>query len=402
MQQLPNVFLIDEAPTGQGFDRQLFAAACNVVGVYGYGQQTLEHLGRSDYDVVVVTVREPLARALRAVEMAALGSNGRPVVTYIENLASAPYRLMRQVLRAGASDVFSEPIRPNEIVEVLTRANIVARERRALKEAQAVLPGDVTIVLGAKGGTGKTTLALNLAYGHATLSSDRIVLVDVDPQLGGVPALLDPAKFRPMAPTQLDFLDEQTVNLLQSHDVYSYGPLTIVRLGEASEEDEADQNRIARLLRELSRAFDYTYVDTPSPWTSDVQEALPAANLILFTVIPDLSTIVNARPVLTTGRQAPLFNDKTKVVVNRANMPNALRKESIEEGLGLPVIWQIPTDPAFVQAAQLGVPVVESLPKSQAAQRTLELLYAISGAEKQKSQPGLLGRIVSRRNGHGE
>jgi hypothetical protein len=58
-------------------------------------------------------------------------------------------------------------------------------------------------------------------------------------------------------------------------------------------------------------------------------------------------------------------------------------------------MWQIPTDPAIVQAAQLGVPLVQSLPNSQAAQRIFDLLYAISGA-KRKPRLGTLARIVGR------
>jgi hypothetical protein len=36
------------------------------------------------------------------------------------------------------------------------------------------------------------------------------------------------------------------------------------------------------------------------------QEAIGTATLILFTVIPDLSTLVNARTILTSARETPL------------------------------------------------------------------------------------------------
>jgi pilus assembly protein CpaE len=399
MQRTLNVVLIDEAPTGQGFDRHLYAAGCNVVGVFGYGRQTAEHLRRPDYDVIVVAVRQPLIRSLRAVEMATLVSDGRPVVTYIDNLAAAPFQLMRQVMRAGAADAFSEPVRPTELMELLWRAILVAdRHRLALRGGvdEVIAPGDITVVFGAKGGTGKTTLSLNLAYGQSILSDERVALVDLDPQLGGVPALLDPTNFRQVSPATLtSFLDERLADKLENHIVYSFGPLTIIRLGDESEGTVVESGAVTNLLEELSLAFDHVYVDSPAPWTPQVQEALGSATLILFTVIPDLSTLVNARTILTSARETPLFNDKAKVIVNQATMQGALRREAIEEGLGLPVMWQIPTDPAIVQAAQLGVPLVQSLPNSQAAQRIFDLLYAISGA-KRKPRLGTLARIVGR------
>ena len=397
MQRALNVILIDEPASGQGFDRHLYAAGCNVVGVFGYGRQTVEHLRKPDYDVIVVAVRQPLIRSLRAVEMATLVSDGRPVVTYIDNLAAAPVQLMRQVMRAGAADAFSDPVRPTELMELLWRAILVAdRHRLAMRGGvdEVIAPGDITVVFGAKGGTGKTTLSLNLAYGQAILSDERVALLDLDPQLGGVPALLDPMNFRQVSPATLSsFLDERLSDLLENHLVYSYGPLTVIRLGDESEASEPDL--VTRLLEELSLAFDHLYVDSPAPWTSQVQEALGAATLVLFTVIPDLSTLINARNILTSARETPLFNDKAKVIVNQATMPGALRREAIEEGLGLPVMWQIPTDPAIVQAAQLGIPLVQSLPNSPAAQRIFDLLYTISGAKRQP-RLGRLARIMGR------
>ena len=393
MQRTLNVLLIDEAPTGQGFDRQLYAAGCNVIGVFGYGRQTVEHLRRRDYDVIVVVVRQPLIRSLRAVEMAALVSDGRPVVTFIDNLASAPFQLARQVMRAGAADAFSDSTKPGDLMELLWRAILVADRRRlALRGGvdEVIAPGEITVVFGAKGGTGKTTLALNLAYGQAMLSDERVALLDLDPQPGGIPALLDPANFRQISPTTLSsFLDERLADLLENHLVYSYGPLTIIRV-ESGTEEAPEPEEVLRLIEELSLAFDHMYVDCPAPMTPAAQQALGAATLVLFTVIPDMQALITARTVLAAARETPLFNDKAKVIVNQATMANALKREAIEEGLGLPVMWEIPTDPAVVQAAQIGIPLVQSVPGSPATQRIFDLLYAISGARR----PPRLGRVA--------
>src|SRR3972149_8049813 len=71
-------------------------------------------------------------------------------------------------------------------------------------------------------------------------------------------------------------------------------------------------------------------------------------------------------------------------------MAKALKREAIEEGLGLPVMWEIPTDPAVVQAAQIGPPLVQGVPAPPAPQRIFDLLYAISGARR----PPRLGRVA--------
>lgn len=396
-----NVVLLDEAPRGQSLERLLLESGCNLVGSFGYSLRVEEHLRKLEYDVALVAVREPLVRALRAVEFVALINSDRPVLAYVDrNLRVPVFELAREIMRAGAWDMFTQPIKPMELFDLLWRATSL-RDRRLLARRsgmeEVIPPGHITTVFGGRGGTGKSTLALNLSYGHAKMTNERILLVDTDSQRGGVTAFLDPQVVRSVPPLSLSsFLDEDICDALEQYAIYSFGPLTILRLSEGDQEvSSLIQEDGVSLLDKLSLFYDHIYVDTPPSWSPEVQESVRSASLALFVVHPAVDYLIASKNVLERAREITFFTEKVKVVINQADTPGALSREAVEDATGLPVIWQIPRDPSAVTAGRLGIPLVESLPRSKAAQSILGLLYAIAGVRRPPAG-GPLARLFGR------
>ncbi|WP_430332004.1 AAA family ATPase [Rhodococcus sp. ACT016] len=96
-------------------------------------------------------------------------------------------------MRAGVRDVMSPEADIPDIRVVLDRAASAALARRKNADGQSdqqAAQGKIIVVASPKGGTGKTTIATNIAVGLASAAPHSAVLVDLDVQFGDVASAL--------------------------------------------------------------------------------------------------------------------------------------------------------------------------------------------------------------------
>lgn len=139
-----------------------------------------------------------------------------------------------------------------------------------------------------KGGVGKTTLAVNLAWCAATLSARRTLLWDLDPQaastflLSGAPAARDAAQSaftkdvtlaKLIRPTGIDRLD-----LIGADSSLRGLDLTFHELDK--------KKRLAKLLESVADDYDRVILDCPPGLTETSEQVMRAADLIVVPVIP--------------------------------------------------------------------------------------------------------------------
>lgn len=145
----------------------------------------------------------------------------------------------------------------------------------------------VIAIYSLKGGVGKTTLAVNLAWCAATLSARRTLLWDLDPQAAST------------------FLLGGTRGKVQAQSVFTKD-IEPSRLAHASGIERLDligadaslrgldllfheldkKKRLAKLLGQLDRAYDRMLLDCPPGLTETSEQVMRAADLIVVPVIP--------------------------------------------------------------------------------------------------------------------
>jgi chromosome partitioning protein len=146
----------------------------------------------------------------------------------------------------------------------------------------------VIAVYNLKGGVGKTTLAVNLAWSAAVQSARRTLLWDLDPQasatflLGAGRAQKDSARSvfekdvapeKLIHPTPIPGLDLLGADIsLRSLDSFLF------TLGK--------KKRLTRLLEALDKSYDRIILDCPPGLTETSEQVMRAADLILVPVIP--------------------------------------------------------------------------------------------------------------------
>lgn len=401
MARNPRVIVIDQDQVARSEVQKMLAlSGFAVLGEAGYGIEAVSLAKETEPDVVIISVEEPVVRALQTVEAVADLLPQSPIVTYssIKDPAS-----IRKAMLAGVSDYLITPVREEELINSVH--NVLAQEerRRARICGEADEPvacGTVLTVFGAKGGIGKTTIATNLATALVQKTGQSVVIVDLDTRFGDVAILMDMPVERSIADLALP---EEEINrdLLQDC-IYTHNMGVTILPAPVRPTDwrSVHAGHIERVVTLLAQTYDYVILDTPGTFNDIVARALELATLVLLVATVDMASLKDTLLAIDMLRSWNYPQEKVKLVINATNEASNVQPQEVKRMLGREVFWSIPYDRNISTATQLGMPVVVTRPNSKAAESLIEMAYALSGVRQQQQQQqqkqgtkGLLGRI---------
>ncbi len=145
----------------------------------------------------------------------------------------------------------------------------------------------IVAVYSAKGGVGKTTLAVNLAWASAVLSKRRTLLWDLDAQ-GGASYILGQqpgAKSVKSGITHNDDLSAM-VRASSSEGIDILPADESLRMLDVALHDLGKRKRIAKIATDLGADYDRVIIDAPPGLTDTSDQILRAADLVVVPVIP--------------------------------------------------------------------------------------------------------------------
>jgi chromosome partitioning protein len=190
-----------------------------------------------------------------------------------------------------------------------------------------------------KGGVGKTTLAVNLAWAAATLSARRTLLWDLDPQAASS-YLLDAGTGSRDQAQAIFTRDVAAAKLARATRFPRLDLLpadTSLRTLDRTFHELDKKKRLAKLLADLGRDYDRVLLDCPPGLTETSEQVMRAADLIVVPVIPSpLSTRAFAEVaahLAQKGGKTPLL--PVHSMVDRRRKVHA---EALEAHPGWPVI----------------------------------------------------------------
>ena len=197
--QKVRVLIVDDiAETRENVRKLLqFEADIEVAGVAKSGKEGIELSQEYDPDVVLMDINMPDMDGISATEAIL---RKLPYVQVIILSVQGDQNYMRRAMLAGARDFLTKPPMADELISAIRRAGEIAqKERTKLVQARNVsastvasvasgfslTQGKVITIYSPKGGTGCTTIAVNLAM--ALHNEDtRVTLVDGNFQYGDV------------------------------------------------------------------------------------------------------------------------------------------------------------------------------------------------------------------------
>ena len=317
----------------------------------------------SSPDVAVIDIRTDTASGMAAIERFRAS---HPTVAIFAIAAAADPDLILQAMRAGANEFF--PWQPGgatqasrSMEESFHGAVRRTAARRDAATAGARPPCITHVFLGAKGGAGTTTVAVNCAVDLARISKRPTVIVDLKSCLGEVALFLG---VRPRftvldAIENLHRLDKDFLKELVSH--HKTGVDIIAASEQFDRPAAGDAQAIEELLRVLSRVYDYIVIDAGNTINSCTVAALYAAETVFLVTNPDVPSIRNAQRLVERVRQLGAGSERVKVLLNRVSDNVLIAPKQIETALGYGIHHSFTSDYRAVSTAlNSGVPLTLS------------------------------------------
>jgi len=297
--------------------------------------------------------------------------------------------MVRAAIEAGAADVLSLPLNPQELHKAVIKLNQSGRKSRGAN-AQA---GTIVTVCGARGGLGATTLAVNLAFNFTAIAKAQTALVDLDLQRGDVAAFLNITPLNSLAtiataPGPVD--DIFVAGVLTRHPKDVFVLPAPPRIEEA---DAVGHDHIDLVLRLLAGQFRYVVVDTPRTVSGTTLAAFEQADRIL--VMMDLSVpgVRAARRTIELLRHLGIPLDRVDPVFSHVGS-GGVGSQDAARAVGKEPILIMPRDDAAAGAMNAGTPL-------NGAQSPLPVAIAglaakLAGVALPRRGRGLLRRVFTR------
>ncbi len=367
------VLIVDDiAETRENVRKLLqFESDVDVAGAARSGKEGIQLALELDPDVILMDINMPDIDGITATEEIRQRS---PHVQVVILSVQGDQNYMRRAMLAGARDFLTKPPMGDELISAIRRAGEMAHAERAKGAKQLGVSsasgagasmasysqpskGKIVTVYSPKGGTGCTTLAVNLAI--ALNNEDtRTVLVDANLQFGDVAVFLNEQgknTILELAP-RVDELESDVVeDILIKHDASGVRVLAAPQRPEQAEKVSADQ--FSKVLQFLQGMFAYVVVDTSPMLTDVILATIDISDVIVLVTTQEIPAIKNCRLVLDLFKTMGVNKDRIVFAMNRYDKRIAITPDRVSENLKHEVSVSIPLDEKIViTSVNRGVP----------------------------------------------
>ena len=314
-----------------------------------------------------------------------LAASGLPLESILLTDSVSPID-WRRAMRAGAKDVVFYASEPAALCTAIHAVYDDGERRRSPEFAVAATSkagGRVIAVCGAKGGIGKTTLAVNLAAALASDTGEPTVLVDLCMQFADTALLLNLFPRRTLADlVKLDSADLDGRGLEDHLERHACGLRLLAGASVPLPLDSLTPACLDQVLSLLRSEYKFIILDMPPVLSDTTRRALSQADTVLLVAnLFDLTTLADTRLWLDALSGPCIAPDAIQIVLNRVSPANRLQIDDISRTLGRPVQHHIPNDGKLVPASvNTGVPFVLSHPNSRVACSVFGLARSLHAA----------------------
>jgi pilus assembly protein CpaE len=377
------ILVVDDSQMMNQMIRDILSAAGYETKSALYGSQALEILMNWNPDLVLLDVMMPdmdgfeVCRRIRQINPA----RNVPVIMVT---AKASIEDKQKGFEAGADDYITKPFEP---IELKLRLSAILKRTGQQYSQKPAKQRQVVVVHSLRGGSGCTSLAVNIAVGLQHLWEEPVALVDLVRPLGVCCSMLNLQPYR-----RLDYIVDQSPESIARNidELLSTHESGIKLLGGFSDPVKAEkltENLVSLLLNHLMDLFTYVVVDTSHDFLPPTIAAFDNAETIVIPVTPDINAArLTQKELATLGSLGS--QEKALLVYNRIFEKQGVQVGQLEKFLGKKFAMEIPcSEGDWNKAINSGKPMIMSDSESSLMHSLEDLVWKLSGQTMRASKP---------------
>lgn len=355
-----------------------------IVGIADTGRSAVKMTSELSPDVVLMDAKLPDMGGLDVTET--LLSQHRGIAVIILAVEGEPSQL-RQAMLAGAADYLTRPISTEELVSSIRAVFKRESQRRQLAPRPELHPpatvasdkGTLIAVFSPKGGTGKTTIAVNLATAIAAATHQKVALVDGSLLFGDVGVFMNLTGTKSIMDL-LPRVGELDRDLLLDVMIEHQSGVRVLLAPPRPELAElVGPDSLKVVLTKLRSSFDFVVVDTQTSFDECTLTVLDNADRIVLVVTLEVTALKNLKLFLDMAESLGYPARKLMLTINRGDSTAGIGVKEVEEKIRLKVAAMLANDwKTTTVATNRGVPLVISHPEARIAKDFMALAQTVA------------------------
>jgi len=330
-----------------------------LIGMCENGYEALELMKKKRADIVLMDINMPVMNGLEATQM--IGDQF-PQTRVIMMSVQHESEYLKKAMLAGAKAYIMKPVDMDELIETIT----TTYERYHYLDTAPVLASSVhkaqvVSFFSAKGGVGKSMLALNASLIIHEKFNKKVLLMDLDLQFGDIALMIN--KQNEM--TIKEMFDDSPITSIEDMKPYLYKYKENCDMLFAPKDPESaeyiSKEQVKSILEILKKHYDVIIIDTGVNYDEITLNALDISDQVIIVSSLEVTGLKNTKLSLRVMQSLNYDSSKVKLLVNMAQDKFGVTKANVQKAFTFEVIGYIPEDVKLVRnSINTGIPLIAS------------------------------------------
>lgn len=290
--------------------------------------------------------------------------------------------LLVETLNKNVSDFLFKPVISNILEASVKKIDFSSNE----KEQNTIKKAKTIAVFSLKGGVGKTSCALNLAYELGLKAQKNVCLLDFNTNSSDCNLFLNlnPKNNVDDLLMQIQNLNKQTaLSLIERFKESNLYVLSVVKENDFAL--KMNPRKITTIINALKNIFEYIVIDTYCAYDENNLSVLSCCDLILYLSLLSPASIKTTQNMIEMFSKINYNQSKIKLILNRYSDSSQISTEDFEKEVNKEVFFKLPNNyltmsDAINQSSVLNI----TNPQSNIAKAFKNLAQEIDNTDIQK------------------